>query len=296
MSRKKLPGRIVVLGHTGFIGRHVVRELRNRFPNNRINGLATKEVDLTKKAQVKLLSQHFTEDTAVIMLAGVKRQLGDNLGTFHRNLSIAMNVATQLETLPVKRFVFFSSAAVYGEERSHNRIDEKTPVSPTSYYGAAKYASECLFREAAKRNGITSLLTIRPPLIYGPGDRSNSYGPCSFLKAAIRGEPVLLWGDGSERRDFVYVEDVAQITCILALGENEGTVNLATGQSVSFFEVIEQVNSAIGKKITVAHRPRTKPQVDHVFDNSLLRKLLPDYSFTPLEVGIRKMLQDAEKN
>src|SRR5690348_15585203 len=183
--------RIVLLGHTGFVGSHLVTYLRRHRPDLELVALSVEDLDLTRAEAVEHLSALFEADVGVVMTAGVKRQWGDTLEAFSHNLSMAQNVCHALAARPVGRFLFFSSAAVYGEANENEAIDENTGVSPTSYYGVAKFASECLLRQTLRRG----LVAVRPPLIYGLGDTSKSYGPAGFVHAALHGEPITLWGD-----------------------------------------------------------------------------------------------------
>ena len=138
---------IVVLGHSGFIGRQLMQSLRTSFLSLKITGLSHPDVDLTNAEAVKKLEPYFQPDTAVVMCSAFKKQWGDHLDGFHQNISMVVNVARVLENRPVKKFMYFSSAAVYGEDVAHEIISEQTPVCPTSFYGIAKYSSECVLRK-----------------------------------------------------------------------------------------------------------------------------------------------------
>lgn len=180
---------------------------------------------------------------------------------------------------------FFSSAAVYGEDVHNTNITEDTPPHPTSYYGLAKFTSEILLRKAIGQNQ-TSLLVLRPALIYGPGDQGG-YGPTGFIKSALAGEPIVLWGDGEEKREFIYVGDVARIVHALTSQDYDGVVNVVSGHSYTFKDALEVVSRLLPLGQPPGSRPRTKNKADHGFDNSRLRSLLPDFQFTDLANGVR---------
>src|SRR2546421_8155294 len=108
--------RVLILGHSGFIGGHLVRWFREHSPGVKILGEALPNIDLIRGEDADKLAPLFDAGTAVIMCAAIKRQLGDNLDTFSRNVTMAVNLCRLLEKRPVARLVFFSSAAVYGEE------------------------------------------------------------------------------------------------------------------------------------------------------------------------------------
>jgi len=82
---------------------------------------------------------------------------------------------------------------------------------------------------------------VRPTLIYGASDPHNGYGPNRFRRQAARGEEILLFGEGEERRDHVLVDDVAALILRIALRRSTGTLNIATGETYSFRAIAEMV-------------------------------------------------------
>lgn len=278
--------RIVVLGSGGFIGTHLCEQLKRIAPDTEVVGRALPALDLTFEEQADRLASLFTPDTAVISLAAIKRQLGDTLDSFTANLKIATNLARVLGQHSVARFIYLSSAAVYGEETTNTRITEETAPRATSYYGMAKLASELLLRKAAEQNARTSLLCIRPPLIYGPGDQGG-YGPTGFIKSALRGEAIVLWGDGTELREFIYVEDAVRALGELVFHNCDGVLNLAGGRSHNYLDALVAVERCVPLRQPTTQRLRSKGKADHGFDNARLRTLLPGLEFTSLAEGIR---------
>lgn len=286
--------RILILGHSGFIGSHLEAYYRRNFPGLEVLGKSWPDLDLTDEGDAESLAGSLGPETALVVLAGVKRQLGDNLDTFSGNVKMATNLCRVLQRHPVKRVVFFSSAAVYGEENHNTQISEETTIAPTSFYGAAKYTAECLLTNVVRSQEKSSLLILRPPLIYGPGDPSGGYGPSGFIKASLKDETITIWGDGNERREFMFVDDVARIVGELTARECDGALNLASGQSYTYMQIVEILAKILGKEIRTTQRPRSKPRVDHGFSNDRILKLLPGFSFTALQKGIEKTVAAQE--
>lgn len=282
--------RVVILGHNGFIGGNLYDFFKTHSPKVEVIGRSFPEVDFTRSDDAEKLGELFDQNTALIVCAAIKKQLGDSLETFSNNLQIAMNLCRALVKHPVRRVVFFSSAAVYGEDVHNTNISEQTPPQPTSYYGLAKFTSEILFRKAIGPDQHSSLLVLRPALIYGPGDQGG-YGPTGFIKAALEREPIVLWGDGLEKREFIYVGDVAKIVHALTFHDYDGVLNLVGGQSYTFKEVLDAVSGLVTLAQPPGSRPRTKNKADHGFDNSRLRALLPEARFTELSNGVSLTLQ-----
>lgn len=282
----------VILGHSGFIGSRLARTFAEGPDGLDVSGLSHPDVDLTSASCQMELANVFTPDSAVILCAAVKRQFGDTLDVYHQNMTIVENLAAAVAESPVARVAFMSSAAVYGEETHNTAIRETTPVNPTSYYGIAKFTGECLLRKAFAAPDSPSLICFRPPLVYGPGDRGKTYGPAGFCAAIREKSGITLWGDGTELREFLFIDDLCRMIRSLTLGSHQGPVNLVTGTSYRFIDVINQLRDLSPQPFEVQQRPRSKNQVDNAFDGAFVRSLLPaDFAFTPLKEGIRTTLE-----
>ena len=288
MTAGYAPAKFVVLGHTGLIGTSLMKLLEECCDGAVIHGLSTRQLDLTQWPEIQNLAKLFDGQTTVIMCAGVKPYVEDSLEAFNKNVVMAYNLAAILRLHPVKRFIFFSSVSVYGENVNHLSINEQTPVNPISYYGIAKYASEGLFNKVTEEVGGMDLVVVRPSLVYGPRDFKQSYGPSGFARSIISQESVTLWGDGSEQRDFIFVEDVAEMTWRLASGEHTGTFNLASGKTHSFMEIVESFQPLYGPGFQIKSKPRTKRMVNQGFSNEKLMAAFVDFSPTGFHDGMSK--------
>lgn len=279
---------VILLGHTGFIGRNIYKYLISAGVNNLI-GISTNEIDLTKENSHKILQKVLSPDCLVIMCAGVKKQLGDNLNSFEKNITIVNNFIRAVSKVHPKKMIYFSSASVYGEDVAyHGEISEETPVQPRTYYGIAKYTAERLLEKSCA-DTQTQLVILRPPLVYGKDDLSRGYGPTGFTYKAINNEEIIIWGDGSEFREFVYVDDVARIVSRLINNDYSGILNLASGKSYTYKEIIDLLNEMKETNIKVVSRQRTKEKVNHHYSNELIHNVLGDFKFTRLGDGLRKM-------
>ena len=283
--------KIIILGHNGFVGTHLTRFFTSSMEKVEVIGFSLPDFDLARKKDLRKLGRLLSDEVVLIVCAAIKRQFGDTLEAFQKNIEILTNLCTLLRDNPVRDVVYFSSAAVYGEDVVHGTISEETPICPTSFYGIAKYASECILRKTVHEHGSGNLIILRPTLIYGPGDLGETYGPVGFLKKALRKETITLWGDGNEYREFIYVDDVVHIINKLILSDYSGVLNVVAGKSYTFRDVIDQISRSTGVDIAVSSKQRSKQRVDNHFDNSLLQSILPDgHIFVTLEEGIRKIL------
>jgi UDP-glucose 4-epimerase len=253
-------------------------------------GHSLPDVDLTDWESARQLNHVFDNETSVILAAAVKRQFGDTLSVFRQNLSIVENLCQLLVEKPVKQVIFLSSAAVYGEETENTFIDEETPVNPTSFYGIAKYTSERLLRKTCLEHQISSLICLRPPLIYGPDDQGQTYGPSGFCSAAMTGKPITLWGDGTELREFVFIDDLCKIVEKLLNSDIFTELNVVSGVSYSFVDIISILKRKF-PELTVEARPRSKTKANNAFNPERINSFLPsDFKFTSLEQGILKLI------
>lgn len=276
--------RILVLGNTGYIGSRVEQALRSQHAG--VAGRSKPDIDLSLRQDIDRLEPLCDASTTIVLCAAVKKQLGDTRETFEQNLAIVSNVCELLARRPVRRVVFLSSAAVYGENVQHGVITESTPVQPTSFYGIGKFAAERLLLKATAAVR-SSLLILRPALVYGPNEPGTYYGPSGFLKSAIENREIVLWGDGTELREFLYVDDVAQLIARLTVSDVQGVLNVVSGRSYTYAEALDIVRHLLGKPLALSTRARTMTKVDHCFDSSRLHELCPDFVFRDLAAGIR---------
>ena len=283
--------RVVILGHSGFIGCQIVKAFQQYSPDVDLVLRSSRDVDLTVMDDVDSLADDFDPEAVVIFLSGIKKQMGDNLKIFERNLSMAANVSRLLLSRPVRNLVYLSSSEVYGEDLHNKNISEETPIQARTFYGIAKYASERLLWKAISEYPQNSLAILRPPLVYGIGDETKGYGPAGFLDKLINEEEILLWGDGSELRQFLYVKDIARIIYEITCCNFSGVLNPVSGQSYSFLTVLDLLANMVGIKSKIEHRERTKAKIDNVFSNGFFRKNFPGFHFTPLKDGLKEMVE-----
>jgi UDP-glucose 4-epimerase len=286
---------VILLGHTGFIGRNIYKHLVSAGVNNLI-GISTGEIDLTAENSHEALMKELSPDCIVILCSGVKKQLGDNLNSFEKNITIVNNFIRAISNVHPRKVIFFSSASVYGEDVSyHAEISEETPAQPRTYYGIAKYTAECLLEKSCA-DTQTQLMILRPPLTYGKDDLSRGYGPTGFTYQAINNEEVILWGDGRERREFVYVDDVGRTVNRMINNDYSGILNLVSGKSYTYKDILDCLKEITGLSINIDSRDRTKEKVDHHYSNKLFNHVVEDFKFTSLKDGLKDMYQSIVSN
>jgi nucleoside-diphosphate-sugar epimerase len=152
-----------------------------------------------------------------------------------------------LASVPVSHVINISSDAVYAD--SSAPLTESSCASPGSLHGAMHLAREVMFASEVK----APLANLRPSLLYGAADPHNGYGPNRFRRHAAKGEDIVLFGEGEERRDHVYIDDVAELARRVLYRRSTGVLNIATGEVHSFMDIAKKIS---GGKSKIKTSPR----------------------------------------
>jgi nucleoside-diphosphate-sugar epimerase len=275
------PPRIVVLGATGFIDRNLVRLFESEGQPYCTVGFP--EVDLTHPESVAALAGVFQPDDAVIVCSALTPEHGRDRATFFKNVRMADHVCDALAQSPCANLLHIGSDAVY--RATGDAITEASPCETDDLYGLAHLVREKLLTHACAAQSIP-LTLFRCGAIYGPGDTHNAYGPNKFVGTALAARKISLFGEGEERRDHVYIRDLARIVLLCVQRRIAGKLNAVTGNSVSFREIAETVDRVLGGGIAIEYLPRSVPIVHRRFDSAALRAALPDFHLTTLESAI----------
>ncbi|MGX5680888.1 NAD-dependent epimerase/dehydratase family protein [Schumannella luteola] len=205
------------------------------------------------------LSELLPDIDVVFHLAGqpgVRKSWGSDFSVYTASNVDAtqrlLDAASRLTTPP--RFVYASSSSVYGDAETYPTPESIAP-SPLSPYGVTKLAGEHLCRLYAVQHGIHSV-ALRYFTVYGPGQRPDM-AFTRFISAGIRGEQISVYGDGSQLRDFTFVEDVVTANVLAATGAVEpGSVfNVAGGSQASVSETLEIIERELERPLRIEHLP-----------------------------------------
>ncbi len=308
--------KILVTGGAGFIGSHLVEALldegflvrvfdnfstgkRSNLPYNSPE-LEIVEGDVADTQEVDQAVRGVSAIVHLAAVASVQASVEDPAGTHAANFIGTLNLLEACRRHNVRRFLFASSAAVYGNGASLP-ISEDAPVQPLTPYASDKLASEYYLdfygREYGVEPGVFRLFNV-----FGPRqDPSSPYsGVISiFVDQSLSSQPLTIYGDGQQTRDFIYVADLVGIlvTALTTKSLASGPVNVGTGTQTSLLDLLDQLGQLLGSSPEVTHQSPRQGDVKHSqADITLLKRRFgfnQSYSF---EQGLGQLLAFIRKS
>lgn len=276
------PARVVVLGVGGFIGGAIARKVAAS--DATVVGLARRDLDLLAGDAAARLEALLQSDDTLVMVAA--RAPCKTPAMMRENIDMMAAVCEALARRPVAQVIYISSDAVYAD--GPLPLTEASPAAPTSLHGAMHLAREQMLLAAAAG---TAVAILRPTLVYGAGDPHNGYGPNRFRRHANRGEAIVLFGEGEERRDHVDVDDIAEIVRRVAEHRSAGILNVATGTVASFRELAQKAVALSRRQVPIEGSPRSGPMPHNgyrPFDAAATYSAFPDFRYTGLDAGLAR--------
>lgn len=275
------PSRVVVIGAGGFLGGAIADRLASN--NIPVLPVTRNQVDLLAPDAADRLASLLKETDSVVVAAAIAPV--KTAAMLRDNMTLALAVVTAMAGVVPAHVVNISSDAIYGDV--DYPMTEDAPAAPGSLHGAMHLARELMFHAEVK----APLAMLRPTLVYGAGDPHNGYGPNSFRRKANRGDEIVLFGDGEERRDHVLVDDVAELACRILAHRSIGSLNAATGMVTSFRQVAEAVVRLAPRPVAVTGSPRRGPMPHNgyrAFDAAATLAAFPDFRYTALAEGLAR--------
>jgi len=300
---------VIVTGAAGFIGSHAARHFRDQgwsvigidsvaHENAPLENMATYHcLQLPDKALNSILIEHSPE--AFIHCAGtssVERSISDPAADFHNNTVLTFEVLNALRlNVPLCRFIFLSSAAVYGNP-SILPVTEETVIAPISPYGFHKWQCEQICREFHRVYGVSTAI-VRIFSAYGPGlKRQVIWDICHKIDAK---KDFVLQGTGRESRDFIHISDIVRAVDFVASLERMAAdvYNLACGREITIAELAGMVLRAFGSDQQIKFDNISSPGMPTNWRADITK--LRNLGFNPnirIEDGIREFVKWFQEN
>ena len=212
------------------------------------------------------------------------------------NVGGTVSVMEAMRDVGVRRVVLASSGAVYGENPTQPLHEDLTP-DPSSPYAVSKLAAESYVRTIGKLWGIETVI-LRVFNAYGPGQPLPAAHPPvipRFLKRALGGGSVVLAGDGSQTRDYVYIADVVSALAAAAFtdGIDRQVINVGSGVETRGHELVKAISAVIGKPVDVVHNPLESGGVSRMRADLTRAEALLNYRpRVSLAEGLRRMVEN----
>jgi UDP-glucose 4-epimerase len=218
--------------------------------------------------------------------AGVRKSWGKDFGVYTVNNIEATQVLLEACTrAKIERLVYASSSSVYGDDRPMPFREDTLP-QPVSPYGVSKLAAEQLCYLYFANYGVPTV-SLRYFTVYGPRQRPDMAFH-KFLRATLQSDPITLYGDGEQTRDFTYVADIASATATAATRGVPGRVyNIGGGSRVSVNDVLQIIRRVSGRSPIVKIDETQKGDMRHTWADTSLAKA--DLGFVPA-VGLEEGL------
>ena len=276
---------ILITGGSGFIGSHLDGDLK----------VSSKDANLLSIAETRALFES-TSPTELIHAAakhGNYAQIEqDKVGFYRENVQININVFDAAYTTGVRNIIAMSSVTAFPDNLSIFRegdVNQGEPHSSCYPYAYAKRMIEILCRAYSEQYGMNYNCVFLANA-YGENGRDNVIPTLiqKCIRADREGTDLVVLGDGTPRRDFIYVDDVRRIINKLRKISNFGPLILSSGTSVSIKEVVDEIIEALQFSGRVVwEKTESIGQQDKVPSNQKLISLLPDFEFTTLKDGIK---------
>ena len=302
---------ILFIGGAGFIGSNLIRCLKRQasktdiyvlepaFANvSRLEGedmqIFRGELSDTDLVQSIIEANHI--DTVVHLVATIIP--GSSFEDYKREYQQVIFPTIELMQICAKRnirFVYFSSGGtVYGNRSDMEPFKETDAMAPISYYGWSKQMMENSILYVHRTTGLNYLI-LRPSNPYGHGQ--NIHAKQGLIAVALgkilAGEPISVWGDGSNVRDYIYIDDLCQAVVQLLMQDvSNTTINIGSGVGTSINDIIEVLKDVVEEEVKVDYQPARSVDVSHmILDMTRLREYV-DIELTPLRTGIERFYRD----
>ena len=277
---------LLLVGANGFIGSAIAKYLLSK--QIAYYSWDRHTHDLCNLRQTKSYMKQFKGATLrVIYLSSVTRTKMDSSDSMQANISMIDNFIKASKELKIASIIFLSSIDVY-DNTEQKFLTEDSELNPNSFYAISKICSENMLQSAFRNSHLT---IFRSPGVYGSGDKYDSIIG-KFSKLIANRKSVRLFHNGNQLRDYLFVNDLAEIVGHFVKNPTSGIFNLSTGQSLRLSSIIKLISKFLGVEAKVHNIECSHSRDDLRIVNKKLLSYMPRVSLTSMTVGIKNYINE----
>jgi len=284
-----MSNRIVVIGHTGFIGKAIFNKLTNKEVN--CIGLSSNEANLLLEEDNKNIEESINNNDSIIFVSALAPCKDSDM--YNKNLIMINNFIKSISNKSIKHILYVSSDAIYQD--SMDLITEQHGKNIDNFHAKMHVDREKILDLYCNNKNI-DLTIVRPTLVYGPGDTHNGYGPNKFIRDINSKKELILFGKGEERRDHIFIDDLVDIVIHFMSNNVIGDFTLASGRVISFYDIAKiicDLKNIDSSKIQFLDRKLPMPHNGYrAFNIDKLKKNIPELFITDIKNGIKKSINE----
>lgn len=280
---------IIILGHRGYVGKNIFNFLKKKRFN--IKGFSSKEVNLISKKSISFLQKNVKKDSILIICAAIKSTISNEMSSLVDNNKIIENITAGIKNKKLKKVIYFSSCAIYGVHCKHSKLNEHYKFNPDTYYSLSKFYSENLLKLFVPKE---NLLIVRPTIVYGPNEQIYQGSPSGYINNFFKNKIISIWGDGSEVRNFIFIDDLV-IKIFKLIKKNIFGEIILTGKNISYIKIIQSVKRLLKKKTKIIKKKRTKKKINKTYMSIYEKKFFNNFKTTSILEGSKKIIKSLYK-
>lgn len=309
MGEKIYMKKVLVTGAKGLVGSAIIG-LQSEYPELKFISVDRKSADLTNELEVEALFESEKPDYVIHTAArvgGIGRNLNSPVLQFKNNILMNTHVINQAHQHGVEKLIAFSSVCVFPADAKVLREDnmhDGAPFPAHWSYAMAKRMVDVQI-DSYKKQYNSNYCSVIPANIFGENDNFNledGHVVPSLIHKCFRAKkeqtPLVVWGDGSPKREFLYARDVARACIELLIMEKQMPQRLIVsgGQEIAIKELVEKICKAFNYNNIEFDKTKPNGQMNRVTDMTLFKSLFPTFQFTNLDEAIKNSVEWFEFN